>query len=65
MADYNDYLKYLKHVEDTTKKDVKAKIDEKNIEIVKLKKDFDTEKQQIENRLNSEIDKLKNKEKQL
>ena len=34
MADYNDYLKYLKHIEDTTKQDVQAKIDQKNIEII-------------------------------
>jgi chromosome segregation ATPase len=65
MADYNEYLKYLKHVEDTTKQDVEAKIDEKNIEITKLKKDFNIEKQKLESSLKTEIDGLNNYRKRL
>lgn len=60
MADYNDYLKYLKHVEDTTKQDVEARIDEKNTEIAKLKNDFNIEKQELESSLKAEIDGLNN-----
>jgi chromosome segregation ATPase len=37
MANYNDYLEYLKHVDNTTKQEVTARIDSLNDEIAGLK----------------------------
>jgi predicted RNase H-like nuclease (RuvC/YqgF family) len=59
MADYNDYLKYLKHVDDTTAQDFKAKEDSLKKDISDLKAQFKGEISRTENIYNSNISDLK------
>ena len=58
MADYNDYLKYLKHVDDTTAQDFKAKEDLLKKDISDLKAQFKDEKAKIEQAHKDEKSKL-------
>lgn len=60
MADYSDYLKYLKHVDDTTAQDFKAKEDILKNKISDLKAQFKDEKSKIEQAHKIEKAKLKN-----
>ncbi|GHU77040.1 hypothetical protein FACS189414_3800 [Bacteroidia bacterium] len=53
MANYNDYLKYLQHVDNTTKQEVQAKENALNRDITELKKDFNDEKTKLEASLDS------------
>jgi chromosome segregation ATPase len=48
MADYNDYLRYLKHVDDTTGQDFKARENVLKKDISNLQTQFKEEKSKIE-----------------
>ena len=75
MANYNDYLKYLQHVDNTTKQDVTAKIEALNDEIAKLrnaltnlnkvKDDLSGDLTKVKLQLNEHIDQINMKEVEL
>ena len=60
MTEYNDYLKYLKHVEDTTAQDFKARENVLIKDISDLKAQFKDEKSKIENVHKDEKAKIEN-----
>jgi hypothetical protein len=61
MANYNDYLEYLKHIDNTTEKEIKTKIDGLNNDITHLKDSLgklNTVKDDLTNKLNEANNKI-------
>ena len=75
MANYNDYLEYLKHIDNTTEQEIKTKIDGLNDEISnlktslsnlnKVKDDLTTDLANSKKQINEKVDLINLKETEL